>query len=72
MKKYFLDKEYQKFTTRIVFVLSIIAGITTSAISDIPDDDFLFWLLGLGGALSVWVLYFVVRWILKALPTDID
>ncbi len=72
MKKYFLDKNYTKFTVRVFLALSIVLGIMASFIADqltpYPDHPVPTFL----AVLAVWATYFVIKWILKALPTDRD
>ena len=71
MKKYFLkNQKYTKFTLRMFTTISIIAFITGFIIMGWYIDD------SIGGGLvfgvfcaaSVWGIYAVIRWILKALP----
>ena len=70
MKKYFLDKRYKKFTVRVFLILSIVIGVITAVVagsaSDNPDAPW----YGLLAIILVWATYFVVKWILKALPTS--
>ena len=81
MKKFFLkNQKYTKVTKRIFTVISILPAIIAFIIVAIiePLDgflDFLAWIL-IGiifcaiNALIVWGIYFVIRWILKALPDE--
>ena len=66
MKKYFLDEKYNKFTKRLFTVISIGAFciVFLASIGSVVGAVF----YGIIYAGSVWILYFVFYWILKALP----
>ena len=68
MKKYFLDKKYKKFRIRVFIVLSIV-GIIAAFI--FGDEEELLPVIFLA-IVFIWVSYFAIKWILKALPTNSD
>lgn len=80
MKKYFLDERYRKFTRRVCTVLSILVGIIVLVIvsvdyksksSSLHDSDYaVIGFLSVLSAIGVWLLYWVIRWILKTLPDE--
>lgn len=72
MKKYFLDPQYKKFSRRVTWVISLLCAILgfslvapRSTQFPIEYDTIISPFIGFG---SVWGLYFLIRWILKALP----
>ncbi len=74
MKKYFLkDQKYTKFTIRIFIVISVIVLIIgyILGVEANPSVPFFSGLLcGISFVAVVWVIYVVIRWILKAIPDD--
>ena len=75
MKKYFLDESYRKFTRRVCAVLSILAGIIGLVVGIVVYNSGQYYIdigaaLGLLCVIGVWLLYWAIRWILKALPDE--
>ena len=71
MKKYFFDRNYNKFTRRLFTVLSVIAG-GIGFIVGVQRYYPLFpiFLMGVCFATVIWILYGLIRWILAALPDE--